>query len=235
MDFGISEKYNGVCNLRFDDTNPAREGEEYVNSIIEDLHWLGADPNGGIFYGSDYFETDYEYAVELIKKGLAYVCDLTPEEAKEYRGDIGNPAVSPYRDRDVEENLDLFERMKNGEFPEGSRTLRAKIDLASGNFNMRDPLFYRIRYINHHRQGTKWCIFPMYDFAHPIEDALEGVTHSMCTLEFEVHRPLYDWVVDRLDEQGLPLVEYVKQTFSYQSDRVSKALAELTGREDDDA
>ena len=198
IDFGTAEKYNGLCNLRMDDTNPTKEDVEFVEAIKEDIHWLGFDWGDRFFYGSDYFEKDYEYAVELIRKGLAYVCDLTPEEAKEYRGDIGKPAVSPYRDRDVEENLDLFERMKNGEFPEGSRTLRAKIDLASGNFNMRDPVIYRIRYMHHHRQGDKWCIYPMYDFAHPIQDALEGITHSLCSLEFEAHRPLYDWVVNNV-------------------------------------
>ena len=198
IDFGTAEKFGGICNLRMDDTNPAKEDTEYVDAIQEDIHWLGFDWGDRFYYGSDYFEKDYEYAVELIKKGLAYVCDLTPEQFKEYRGDIGKPAVSPYRDRSIEENLDLFERMKNGEFPEGSRTLRAKIDLSSGNFNMRDPVFYRIRYINHHRQGTKWCIFPMYDFAHPIQDALEGITHSLCSLEYEEHRPLYDWVVNNV-------------------------------------
>ena len=198
IDFGTAEKFGGICNLRMDDTNPAKEDTEYVDAIQEDIHWLGFDWGDRFYYGSDYFEKDYEYAVELIKKGLAYVCDLTPEQFKEYRGDIGKPAVSPYRDRSIEENLDLFERMKNGEFPEGSRTLRAKIDLSSGNFNMRDPVFYRIRYINHHRQGTKWCIFPMYDFARPIQDALEGITHSLCSLEYEEHRPLYDWVVNNV-------------------------------------
>ena len=198
IDFGTAEKFGGICNLRMDDTNPAKEDTEYVDAIQEDIHWLGFDWGDRFYYGSDYFEKDYEYAVELIKKGLAYVCDLTPEQFKEYRGDIGKPAVSPYRDRSIEENLDLFERMKNGEFPEGSRTLRAKIDLSSGNFNMRDPVFYRIRYINHHRQGTKWCIFPMYDFAHPLQDALEGITHSLCSLEYEEHRPLYDWVVNNV-------------------------------------
>ena len=202
IDFGTAERFGGLCNLRMDDTNPTKEDVEFVDAIKEDIHWLGFDWGDRFFYGSDYFEKDYEYAVELIKKGLAYVCDLTPEEAKEYRGDIGKPAVSPYRDRDVEENLDLFERMKNGEFPEGSRTLRAKIDLASGNFNMRDPVIYRIRYLNHHRQGTKWCIYPMYDFAHPIQDALEGITHSLCSLEFEAHRPLYDWVVSNVSIPG---------------------------------
>ena len=198
IDFGTAEKFGGLCNLRMDDTNPTKEDTEYVDAIQADIHWLGFDWGDRFFYGSDYFEKDYEFAVELIKKGLAYVCDLTPEQAKEYRGDIGTPATSPYRDRSVEENLDLFERMKNGEFPEGSRTLRAKIDLASGNFNMRDPVIYRIRYMHHHRQGDKWCIYPMYDFAHPIQDALEGITHSLCSLEFEAHRPLYDWVVNNV-------------------------------------
>ena len=198
IDFGTAEKFGGLCNLRMDDTNPTKEDTEYVDAIQADIHWLSFDWGDRFFYGSDYFEKDYEFAVELIKKGLAYVCDLTPEQAKEYRGDIGTPAKSPYRDRSVEENLDLFERMKNGEFPEGSRTLRAKIDLASGNFNMRDPVIYRIRYMHHHRQGDKWCIYPMYDFAHPIQDALEGITHSLCSLEFEAHRPLYDWVVNNV-------------------------------------
>ncbi|MGM9662517.1 MAG: glutamine--tRNA ligase/YqeY domain fusion protein [Oscillospiraceae bacterium] len=198
IDFGTAEKYGGLCNLRMDDTNPAKEDTEYVEAIQDDIHWLGFDWGDRFYYGSDYFEKDYEYAVELIKKGLAYVCDLTAEQFREYRGDIGKPAVSPYRDRSVEENLDLFQRMRAGEFPEGSRTLRAKIDLASGNFNLRDPVIYRIRYIHHHRQGDKWCIFPMYDFAHPIQDALEGITHSLCSLEYEEHRPLYDWVVSNI-------------------------------------
>ena len=198
IDFGTAEKYNGLCNLRMDDTNPAKEDTEYVDAIQQDIHWLGFDWGDRFYYGSDYFEKDYEYAVELIKKGLAYVCELTPEEFKANRGDIGIPAVSPYRDRPIEENLRLFEKMKNGEVEEGKMTLRAKIDLASGNFNMRDPVIYRIRFINHHRQGTKWCIFPMYDFAHPIQDALEGITHSLCSLEYEEHRPLYDWVVNNV-------------------------------------
>ena len=204
IDFGTAEKFGGLCNLRMDDTNPTKEDTEYVDAIQQDIHWLGFDWGDRFFYGSDYFEKDYEFAVELIKKGLAYVCDLTPEEAKEYRGDIGKPAVSPYRDRDVEENLDLFERMKNGEFPEGSRTLRAKIDLASGNFNMRDPVIYRIRYMHHHRQGDKWCIYPMYDFAHPIQDAIEGITYSLCSTEFRNHRPLYDWVVEKCGFEHRP-------------------------------
>ena len=198
IDFGTAEKFGGLCNLRMDDTNPAKEDTEYVDAIQQDIHWLGFDWGDRFFYGSDYFEQDYEYAVELIKKGLAYVCELTPEEFRANRGDIGIPATSPYRDRPIEENLRLFEKMKNGEVEEGKMTLRAKIDLASGNFNMRDPVIYRIRYINHHRQGTKWCIFPMYDFAHPIQDALEGITHSLCSLEYEEHRPLYDWVVSNV-------------------------------------
>ena len=204
IDFGTAEKFGGLCNLRMDDTNPTKEDTEYVDAIQADIHWLGFDWGDRFFYGSDYFEKDYEFAVELIKKGLAYVCDLTAEQFKECRVDIGKPAVSPYRDRPVEENLDLFERMKNGEFPEGSRTLRAKIDLASGNFNMRDPVIYRIRYMHHHRQGDKWCIYPMYDFAHPIQDALEGITHSLCSLEFEAHRPLYDWVVNNVSVPNHP-------------------------------
>ena len=198
INFGTAEKFNGLCNLRMDDTSPAKEDAEYVKAIQDDIHWLGFDWGDRFFYGSDYFEKDYECAVELMKKGLAYVCDLTPDQFREYRGDIGKPAVSPYRDRSIEENLDLFERMRKGEFPEGSRTLRAKIDLASSNFNLRDPVIYRIRHIEHHRQGSKWCIYPMYDFAHPIQDALEGITHSLCSLEFEAHRPLYDWVVSNV-------------------------------------
>ena len=204
IDFGTAEKFGGLCNLRMDDTNPTKEDTEYVDAIQADIHWLGFDWGDRFFYGSDYFEKDYEFAVELIKKGLAYVCDLTAEQFKECRGDIGKPAVSPYRDRPVEENLDLFERMKNGEFPEGSRTLRAKIDLASGNFNMRDPVIYRIRYMHHHRQGDKWCIYPMYDFAHPIQDAIEGITFSLCSLEFENHRPLYEWVITNLFGKEFP-------------------------------
>ena len=198
IDFGTAEKYGGMCNLRMDDTNPTKEDVEYVEAIQEDIHWLGFDWGGRFFYASDYFDKMYEYAVELIKKGLAYGCELSPEEFKEHRGSIGVPATSPYRDRPVEESLALFERMKNGEFEEGRMTLRAKIDLASGNFNMRDPVIYRINHAHHHRQGDKWCIYPMYDFAHPIEDALEGITHSLCSLEFEDHRPLYDWVAEHV-------------------------------------
>ena len=204
IDFGTAEKFGGICNLRMDDTNPSKEDNEFVEAIQEDIHWLGFDWGDRFFFGSDYFEKDYEYAVELIKKGLAYVCELTPEQFREYRGDVNTPAVSPWRDRPIEESLDLFARMRAGEFPEGKYTLRAKIDLASGNFNMRDPVLYRIRYIEHHRQGTKWCIFPMYDFAHPIQDALEGITHSLCSLEYEDHRPLYNWVIEHTDVPSKP-------------------------------
>ncbi len=198
IDFGTAEKFGGLCNLRMDDTNPTKEDVEFVEAIKEDIHWLGFDWGGRIFYGSGYFEKDYEYAVELIKKGLAYVCELTPDEFKENRGDLNTPATSPYRDRPIEESLDLFARMRAGEFEDNRYTLRAKIDLASGNFNMRDPVIYRIRHMHHHRQGDKWCIYPMYDFAHPIQDALEGITHSLCSLEFENHRPLYNWVVENV-------------------------------------
>lgn len=198
IDFGTAEKYGGMCNLRMDDTNPTKEDVEFVEAIQEDIHWLGFDWDDRFFFGSDYFEKDYEYAVELIKKGLAYVCELTPDEFKEYRGDLNTPAKSPYRDRPIEESLDLFHRMREGEFEDNKYTLRAKIDLASGNFNMRDPVIYRIRHMHHHRQGDKWCIYPMYDFAHPIQDALEGITHSLCSLEFENHRPLYNWVVENV-------------------------------------
>ena len=198
IDFGTAEKYNGLCNLRMDDTNPTKEDVEFVEAIKEDIHWLGFDWGDRFYYGSDYFEKDYEYAVELIKKGLAYVCELTPEQFKEYRGDLNTPAVSPYRDRPIEESLDLFARMRAGEFEDNRYTLRAKIDLASGNFNMRDPVIYRIRHMHQHCEGDKWCIYPMYDFAHPIQDALEGITHSLCSLEFENHRPLYNWVVEHV-------------------------------------
>ena len=196
IDFGTAERYNGLCNLRMDDTNPTKEDEEFVEAIKQDIHWLGFDWGDRFFYGSDYFEEDYRQAVLLIKKGLAYVCQLTPEEFKANRGDIGIPAVSPYRDRPVEESLDLFARMRAGEFPNGAMTLRAKIDLASGNFNMRDPVIYRINHMSHHRQGNKWCIYPMYDFAHPIQDALERIPHSLCSLECEAPRPLYNWVIE---------------------------------------
>ena len=200
-----AKKYGGLFNLRYDDTNPAKEDNEYVQSIYEDLTWLGAIPTGGIFYGSDYFDKCYEFAVKLIKDGKAYVCDLSPDEMREYRGTLTEPGKdSPYRNRTVEENLDLFERMKNGEFPDGAKTLRAKIDMASPNMNMRDPAIYRIVHTDHHRQGNKWCIYPLYDYAHPIQDALEGITHSLCSIEFENHRPLYDWVVNNIGFEKKP-------------------------------
>ena len=195
INFGTAEKYKGMCNLRMDDTNPTKEDVEYVDAIKEDIQWLGFSWDDRFFYASEYFDKMYEGAVELIKKGLAYVCQLNAEEMRAHRGNLSTPATSPYRDRPIEESLELFERMKNGEFADGEMTLRAKIDLASGNFNMRDPVIYRINHIRHHRTGDKWCIYPMYDFAHPIEDALEGITHSLCSLEFEDHRPLYDWVI----------------------------------------
>ncbi len=204
IDFGTAERFGGITNLRMDDTNPAKEDTEYVEAIQEDIHWLGFDWDDRFFYGSDYFEQTFQLAIGLIKKGLAYVCELTPEQFREYRGDVTTPARSPWRDRPIEESLDLFQRMRAGEFPEGKYTLRAKIDLASGNFNMRDPVLYRIRYIEHHRQGTAWCVFPMYDFAHPIQDALEGITHSLCSLEYEDHRPLYDWVIANTDVPCTP-------------------------------
>lgn len=216
IDFGTAEKYGGICNLRMDDTNPTKEDEEYVDAIQEDIHWLGYDWDDRFFFASDYFDRMYDYAVELIKKGLAYVCELSPEEFKEYRGDVTTPARSPWRDRPIEESLDLFARMKAGEFPNGKYTLRAKIDLASGNFNMRDPVIYRINHMRHHRQGDKWCIYPMYDFAHPLEDALEGITHSLCSLEFEDHRPLYDWVIQNCDVPAKPRqIEFSRLGINY--------------------
>ena len=194
-----AKKYGGLFNLRYDDTNPSKEDNEYVESIAEDLKWLGCEPTGGIFYGSDYFDLCYEYAIKLIKEGKAYVCDLNAEQMREYRGTLTEPGKnSPYRDRSVEENLELFERMKNGEFEDGAKTLRAKIDMASPNMNLRDPAIYRIVHVSHHRQGNKWCIYPLYDYAHPIQDATEGITHSLCSIEFENHRPLYDWVIDNI-------------------------------------
>lgn len=199
INYQVAQKYNGLFNLRYDDTNPAKEDNEYVEAIYRDLCWLGAIPSGGVFYGSDYFEKCYEFAVKLIKDGKAYVCDLSAEEMRTYRGTLTEPGKnSPYRDRSVEENLDLFERMKNGEFADGTHTLRAKIDMSSPNMNMRDPAIYRIVHTDHHRQGDKWCIYPLYDYAHPIQDALEGITHSLCSLEFENHRPLYEWVINNV-------------------------------------
>lgn len=229
IDFSTAVRYGGLCNLRMDDTNPAKEDTEFVDAIKEDIHWLGFDWGDRFFYGSDYFEKTYELAEGLIKRGDAYVCELTPEQFSEYRGDLTHPAVSPWRDRPIEENLDLFRRMRAGEFPEGKYTLRAKIDLASGNFNMRDPVLYRIRYIDHHRQGKKWCIFPMYDFAHPIQDALEGITHSLCSLEYEDHRPLYNWVIEHVDVPSKPRqIEFARLniTNTVMSKRFLRSLVE---------
>ena len=229
VDFGTAEKYGGLCNLRMDDTNPTKEDVEYVEAIQEDIHWLGYDWGDRFFFASDYFEQMYEYAVALIQKGLAYVCALSPEEFRAYRGDVSTPARSPWRDRPVEESLDLFARMRAGEFPNGAYTLRAKIDLASGNFNMRDPVIYRINHMHHHRQGDKWCIYPMYDFAHPIEDALEGITHSLCSLEFEAHRPLYDWVIANCDLPAKPRqIEFARLGINHtvMSKRKLRALVE---------
>ena len=229
IDFGTAEKFGGLCNLRMDDTNPTKEDEEFVEAIKQDIHWLGFDWGDRFFYGSDYFEEDYRQAELLIQKGLAYVCQLTPEEFKANRGDIGVPAVSPYRDRPMEESLDLFRRMRAGEFPNGAMTLRAKIDLASGNFNMRDPVIYRINHMHHHRQGDKWCIYPMYDFAHPIQDALEGITHSLCSLEFEAHRPLYNWVIEHCDLPAHPRqIEFARLGIDHtvMSKRKLRALVE---------
>ncbi|HUV35314.1 MAG TPA: glutamate--tRNA ligase family protein, partial [Patescibacteria group bacterium] len=199
LNFGIAAEYGGLCNLRFDDTNPIKEEVEYVESIKDNVRWLGFDWEDREYYASDYFEQLYRYAVELIKMGKAYVCDLSAEQTRDYRGTLTEPGKdSPYRDRTVEENLDLFERMRAGEFPDGSCTLRARIDMASPNINMRDPVTYRIMHASHHRTGDVWCIYPMYDFAHCCSDSLERITHSICTLEFEDHRPLYDWYLDQL-------------------------------------
>ncbi len=216
IDFGSAEKYAGICNLRMDDTNPTKEDVEYVEAIKEDIHWLGFDWDDRFYYASDYFDDMYNCAVSLIERGLAYVCELSPEEFKARRGDVGVPATSPYRDRPIEESLDLFRRMRAGEFSEGAMTLRAKIDLASGNFNMRDPVIYRINRISHHRTGDKWCIYPMYDFAHPIEDAMEHITHSLCSLEFEDHRPLYDWVIANTPVPSKPRqIEFARLGINY--------------------
>ena len=209
LNFGLAQEFGGKCNLRFDDTNPSKEETEYVDSIIEDVRWLGFDWEDRMFYASDYFDQLYAWAIQLIKAGKAYVCDLSPEQVREYRGTPTEPGKgSPYRNRSVEENLDLFERMRGGEFPDGSRTLRTKIDMASPNFNMRDPVMYRILRAEHHRTGNKWCIYPMYDYAHGESDSIEGITHSICTLEFEDHRPLYDWYVDSLGIHHPQQVEF---------------------------
>lgn len=212
LNFGLAEQYNGKCNLRFDDTNPAKEDTEFVNSIKNDIKWLGFDWEDRLFFASSYFDKMYEYAVELIKKGLAFVCDMNAEEVRLSRGTLTEPGKeSPYRNRSIDENLDLFEKMKNGEFADGEKTLRAKIDMASPNINMRDPVIYRIAHLTHHATGDKWCIYPMYDFAHPVEDAIEGITHSICTMEFEDHRPLYDWVVNNIDFKVKPRqIEFAK-------------------------
>ncbi|MBO5300436.1 MAG: glutamine--tRNA ligase/YqeY domain fusion protein [Clostridia bacterium] len=230
INWSTAQKYGGEFNLRFDDTNPVKEDTEYVEAIENDLKWLGAVPNGGIYYGSDYFDKCYEFAIKLIKEGKAYVCDLSKDEMEQYRGTLTEPGKnSPYRDRSVEENLDLFERMKNGEFPDGAKTLRAKIDMASPNMNMRDPAIYRIVHTSHHRQGNKWCIYPLYDYAHPIQDALEGITHSLCSIEFENHRPLYNWVVDNIDFEEKPHQwEFARlnMTYTVMSKRYLRQLVE---------
>ncbi|GAI27038.1 unnamed protein product, partial [marine sediment metagenome] len=199
LNFGIAAEFGGKCNLRFDDTNPTKEEEEYVESIMQDVKWLGWDWEDRLFFASDYFEQMYEYAVQLIKAGKAYVCDLDAEQIRQYRGTLTDQGKnSPYRDRSIEENLDLFERMNKGEFPDGSRTLRSKVDMADPNLNMRDPIMYRIMHARHHRTGDNWCIYPTYDWAHGLEDSIEEITHSICTLEFENHRPLYDWFLEQL-------------------------------------
>ena len=216
IDFGTAEKFGGICNLRMDDTNPTKEDTEYVDAIKEDIKWLGFTWGDRFYYASQYFDKMYECAEDLIKKGLAYVCELTPEQMREYRGDLTTPARSPYRDRPIEESLDLFRRMRAGEFPNGTMTLRAKIDLASGNFNLRDPAIYRINHMPHHATGDKWCIYPMYDFAHPIEDAMEHITHSLCSLEFEAHRPLYNWVIEHCDLPAKPRqIEFARLGINY--------------------
>jgi glutaminyl-tRNA synthetase len=218
LNFGIAENYRGSCNLRFDDTNPHKENIEYVKAIMEDIHWLGYDWNERMFYASDYFKQLYEYAVALIRNGKAYVCDLQTEQIREYRGTLTEPGKdSPYRNRTVDENLDLFKRMRSGEFEDGSRVLRARIDMASPNINMRDPVLYRIRHgVIHHQTGEEWCIYPMYDYTHPVSDALEGITHSICTLEFEDHRPLYDWVLDNLSVPCHPQqIEFSRLNLEY--------------------
>ncbi|UCG49811.1 MAG: glutamine--tRNA ligase/YqeY domain fusion protein [Phycisphaerales bacterium] len=216
LNFGIAAEFGGRCHLRFDDTNPEKEEQEYVDSIIEDVRWLGWDWGEHLYFGSDYFEKMYEYAVRLIEKGKAYVCDLNAEQTREYRGTLTRPGKdSPYRSRTVEENLDLFERMRKGEFPDGSRTLRAKIDMAHPNLNMRDPVMYRIVHADHHRTGDKWCIYPMYDWAHGLEDSIEQVTHSICTLEFENHRPLYDWFLDELGAYHPQQIEFARLNLTY--------------------
>ena len=209
LNYSIAKDFNGLFNLRFDDTNPIKEEQEFVDSIIEDIRWLGADWGNRLFFSSDYFAAKYEFALRLIKAGYAYVCDLSPDQIREYRGTLTEPGrESPYRNRKVEENLVLFEQMRDGKFPNGSRVLRAKIDMTSGNLNMRDPVLYRILHAHHHRTGDQWCIYPMYDFDHPFSDALEGITHSLCSIEYSDHRPLYDWIVDRAVELAPEMIRY---------------------------
>ncbi|MHC5160240.1 MAG: glutamine--tRNA ligase/YqeY domain fusion protein [Planctomycetota bacterium] len=216
LNFGIAAEFGGRCNLRFDDTNPCKEEQEYVDSIIEDIQWLGWEPDGETLFASDYFSRMYDWAIELIKKGKAYVCDLTAEETRQHRGTLTEAGTnSPYRDRSVEENLDLFERMKKGEFADGTKTLKAKIDMASPNINMRDPVMYRILHAHHHRAGDDWCVYPMYDWAHGLEDSIEGITHSICTLEFENHRPLYDWFLDALEIYHPRQYEFARLNLTY--------------------
>lgn len=216
LNFGLAKQYGGKCNLRFDDTNPAKEDEEFVRSIKEDIKWLGFDWEDRLFFASSYFDKMYECAISLIKQGKAFVCDMTAEEMKEARGNLNTPGKeSPFRNRSIEENLELFEKMKNGEFKDGEKTLRAKIDMSSPNMNMRDPVIYRIAHINHHKTGDKWCIYPMYDFAHPLEDAFENITHSLCTMEFEDHRPIYNWFIENLDFESKPRqIEFAKLNLS---------------------
>ncbi len=216
LDFGVAEEFGGLCNLRFDDTNPTKEEAEYVDAIMEDIRWMGYDWGDRLYYASDYFGRLYDYAVELIKKGKAYVCDLSPEEIRSTRGTLTEPGTdSPYRGRSAEENLDLFERMRKGEFPDGSRTLRAKIDMAAPNINMRDPVIYRILHATHHRTGDEWCIYPMYDFTHCLSDSIEGITHSLCSIEFEDHRPLYDWFLDELGVHHPQQIEFARLNLTY--------------------
>jgi glutaminyl-tRNA synthetase len=216
INFGLAQDYGGKYNLRFDDTNPVKEDVEYVDSIREDIRWLGFDWEDREYFASDYFDKLYDFAVQLIRDGNAYVCDLSPEQIREYRGTLTKPGKeSPYRNRSVEENLDLFERMRNGEFPDGSRVLRARIDMASGNINMRDPTIYRIKHASHHRTGDKWCIYPMYDFTHCLSDSIEGITHSLCSLEFEDHRPLYDWFLDKLKVHHPQQIEFARLNLNY--------------------
>jgi len=216
INYGMAQEFGGLFNLRFDDTNPTREEQEYVEAIIDDVRWLGVDWGDRLFFGSDYFEQQYEWALQLIRQGDAYVCDLSPEELIETRGTLTTAGVdSPYRNRSVEENLDLFQRMRAGEFPDGARTLRAKIDMASPNLLMRDPVMYRIRHAEHHRQGRKWCIYPMYDWAHGLQDSIEGITHSLCSLEYENHRPLYDWFLDRLGIYHPRQIEFARLNMTH--------------------